>query len=433
MNSNQQQTGRWSMVGAIATAFAASICCVGPLVLLVLGVGGAWASRLAALEPYRPVFMLLAVGFLASAFYRAYRPSTGSGACATDGTCAVSRAGRIGRAALWLITPIVLALLAFPYIAPYLFAQHGVAGQSQSGLQHVKLSVQNMTCASCSVTVRKSLMDLNGVKEARVVVDPPQAVVSYDPSKVTPQMLAQATANAGYPSSVIKEQSMSSDCCQVGADGAGKSGATTQPMKFDLSHEVLFKVPQLGCPLVKGVGCGHLLAPRMSQINQIEGVSGTFSNWTGSLLRVEILPTADRETVAARVRTFLAADGQKPARVEGQELTALLSGVEWRDLSRITELSSYEFKTVAKRRIDAFADSEKLDSSKRQQLLSIVDSLWDKSSAGLDNPKADAAAYADYWQHRRDGFVTAYVEQAREVLTPEQVGRLIRDYGPHTN
>src|SRR5258708_6152782 len=266
MNSNQQQTGRWSMVGAIATAFAASICCVGPLVLLVLSVGGAWASRLTLLEPYRPAFMVVALGFLASAFYRAYRPSKGSGACATDGTCAVSRAGRIGRVALWIVAPVVLALLAFPYIAPHLFAQRGAAGKTQSGLRQVTLSIQNMTCASCSVTVQKSLMDLDGVKEASVVVDPPQAVVSYDPSKVTPQMLAEATANTGYPSSVIKEQSMSSDCCQVGAGVAAKSGATTQPLKIDLSHEVLFKVSQLGCPLVKGVGCGHLLAPRMSQI-----------------------------------------------------------------------------------------------------------------------------------------------------------------------
>src|SRR6266436_3350166 len=139
MNSNQQQTGRWSMVGAIATAFAASICCVGPLVLLVLGVGGARASRLPLLEPYRPAFMVVALGFLSSAFYRAYRPSKGSGACATDGKCAVSRAGRIGRIALWIVTPVVLALLAIPYIAPHVFAHRGVAGQNQSALQQVTL------------------------------------------------------------------------------------------------------------------------------------------------------------------------------------------------------------------------------------------------------------------------------------------------------
>ena len=43
-----------SMAGAVASALAASACCVGPLLFALLGLGG--AGFLVAREPYRPVF-----------------------------------------------------------------------------------------------------------------------------------------------------------------------------------------------------------------------------------------------------------------------------------------------------------------------------------------------------------------------------------------
>src|SRR2546426_12645601 len=104
MTQQQPRSGRWSVFGAILSAVAASICCIGPLVLLALGVGGAWASSLRVLEPFRPVFIVLTLGFLGFAFYRAYRTPAGA-ACATDGSCAVPRAVRASRIALWIITP----------------------------------------------------------------------------------------------------------------------------------------------------------------------------------------------------------------------------------------------------------------------------------------------------------------------------------------
>src|SRR5690554_1672995 len=44
------------MIGAMA-AIGASLCCLGPLLLLSLGIGGAWISGLTALQPFRPLFV----------------------------------------------------------------------------------------------------------------------------------------------------------------------------------------------------------------------------------------------------------------------------------------------------------------------------------------------------------------------------------------
>ena len=44
---------RGSLVAGVLAAIGASVCCVGPLVLLTLGIGGAWIANLTALEPTR--------------------------------------------------------------------------------------------------------------------------------------------------------------------------------------------------------------------------------------------------------------------------------------------------------------------------------------------------------------------------------------------
>ena len=64
------------------------------------------------------------------------------------------------------------------------------------------MEVKNMTCVSCVVGVKKSLTRLNGIKEAKVTLEPPEAVVIFDPVKVKVEDLIKATTNAGYPSSI---------------------------------------------------------------------------------------------------------------------------------------------------------------------------------------------------------------------------------------
>jgi MerT mercuric transport protein len=57
------------LIAGILSAIGASICCVGPLVLLALGVSGAWIGSLTALEPYRPIFIGLGPLSIVSIWY----------------------------------------------------------------------------------------------------------------------------------------------------------------------------------------------------------------------------------------------------------------------------------------------------------------------------------------------------------------------------
>ena len=49
--------GRGALLAGGLAAILASTCCLGPLVLLMLGVSGAWIANLTALEPFRPYFI----------------------------------------------------------------------------------------------------------------------------------------------------------------------------------------------------------------------------------------------------------------------------------------------------------------------------------------------------------------------------------------
>ena len=108
---------RWAAAGGILGALAASSCCILPLALFMLGVSGAWIGNLTALAPYQPILFAATVGCLGVGYYLVYRqPKT---VCA-DGSCARPLPKRGVKAALWAATALVLAAVAFDYLAQVL-------------------------------------------------------------------------------------------------------------------------------------------------------------------------------------------------------------------------------------------------------------------------------------------------------------------------
>jgi mercuric ion transport protein len=104
--------------GGVAGALAASACCILPLVLFSLGVGGVWVGRLAALSPYQPWFIGFAALSIGYGFWQVYhRPTAG---CAKGAACARPPQRRLIKTALWSATVLTAIALAYPYALPYL-------------------------------------------------------------------------------------------------------------------------------------------------------------------------------------------------------------------------------------------------------------------------------------------------------------------------
>ncbi len=106
----------WLGIGAILAAVGASVCCVGPLLLLSLGIGGAWMSTLTSMSSIRPFFIILTIIFIALGFRKLYLiPSR----CEKGETCAISDALHKQRMLFWSGLVLILLLLTFPWYAPF--------------------------------------------------------------------------------------------------------------------------------------------------------------------------------------------------------------------------------------------------------------------------------------------------------------------------
>lgn len=110
--------------GGVVAAFLASLCCVGPLLFVSLGVGAGLAGTF---EPLRPIFGVLMVALLAAGFWAVYRrrlapaPQThahdvaaGDGVCAPAGVCVSPVRRSRDVAILWSATALALILWTFP-------------------------------------------------------------------------------------------------------------------------------------------------------------------------------------------------------------------------------------------------------------------------------------------------------------------------------
>ena len=111
-------SSRWvtqsSLLAGVVAAIGASACCAGPLVLVLIGVSGAWGSRLLALAPLQPFFVAVAVAAFGFAFHRLYVRRE---VCAPGDVCAISAVRTRQRVIFWLFAIAATALMAFPLYA----------------------------------------------------------------------------------------------------------------------------------------------------------------------------------------------------------------------------------------------------------------------------------------------------------------------------
>lgn len=106
------------LLGGGITAILASTCCLGPLVLVAIGFSGAWIGYLTALEPYRPLFIAVAVVSLSIAWKRIFRPER---TCEPGDVCAIPRVRATYKFIFWVVASLVLVAVAFPFALPYFY------------------------------------------------------------------------------------------------------------------------------------------------------------------------------------------------------------------------------------------------------------------------------------------------------------------------
>jgi mercuric ion transport protein len=103
---------------AVVSTLLASACCVLPLVLVLIGVTGAWMSNLQALKPLTPVFVVVTLAALAWAGYLVLRPSN---TCSTADGAACDTSRPIMRRIFFGCAAFAALVLLFPLAAPLFY------------------------------------------------------------------------------------------------------------------------------------------------------------------------------------------------------------------------------------------------------------------------------------------------------------------------
>jgi mercuric ion transport protein len=183
----------------IVAAILAATCCVGPLLLVAIGVG----SAAVFLGRYHWFFLIGGIAVLTWAWAKYLREKT---VCDCEHKPMDGR--RSGMLTLLLVTVLVLGFAGLN-ISRYVFASARAAAQMHTqlgnGLNRVVIPVEGLTCVTCEIAVRHGLRQIDGVKAMQVSAASRTATVDYEPSKTNPEELVAAINATGYRASLPKK------------------------------------------------------------------------------------------------------------------------------------------------------------------------------------------------------------------------------------
>lgn len=199
--TREARAKKLTLGGAVLAALAASSCCIGPLVLAALGIGGAGA--LAALSAYRPYILVATAALLGLGFYLTYRkPRAVEGdACG----CERPGAGRAGKVGLWGATLLVALFAASPtIIACVSDARSKPVAATGVKTETAVISVQGADCEACASNMKTALSEVGGFHDLELDLASQTVRVTYEPGPGRVDAYVAALNDIGYEAELPK-------------------------------------------------------------------------------------------------------------------------------------------------------------------------------------------------------------------------------------
>lgn len=183
---------------SILSAFAASVCCIIPVIALLAG-SSSIAANFSWIEPARPYLTGLSIAVLAFAWYvKLKSEKTNNMHC-----CATAKKPSFfqSKSFLGIITVFPFLMMTFPLYAKMFYskqkAQASVAVQDDTKKQ-VTFKVEGMSCEACENHVNNELAKVNGVLSYKTSYAQKSSTVTFDKSKVDVATIENAINKTGY-------------------------------------------------------------------------------------------------------------------------------------------------------------------------------------------------------------------------------------------
>lgn len=185
-------------VGSILSAIFASICCIGPFILFLIGLGSLGLG--AVIGKYHWWFLGAGILLIIIAWRYYFREKKG---------CELKSCQMENK----LLTQIILTLatLVVTFFAGLnLYTYFGKSPEitridSITNIETVVIPVEGMSCFSCEVTVAQALKKMEGVVGASASAKEKTVKVIYDPNKTHINNLIEAINKIGYKAKLPKK------------------------------------------------------------------------------------------------------------------------------------------------------------------------------------------------------------------------------------
>jgi mercuric ion transport protein len=201
VKSVNKESKRGITIGIIS-ALIASLCCVGPIIILLLGLST--VSFALSLSKYKLYFLLGGIAFatLAIAIYLRQR----SKACSCSYKESIKREKKFLITTLAIIVSIyflvtyVISPKAFSLLYPQKqISNEGSKNPTLNNLRFLTLKIDGMYCSGCAASIEYFLLNyVNGIINAKVYFPSGKGEITYDTTKISKEKIVEKI-NSEFP------------------------------------------------------------------------------------------------------------------------------------------------------------------------------------------------------------------------------------------
>ena len=200
--------GTFTSAGLLS-AFAASLCCITPVIALLAG-SSSIAANFSWIEPARPFLIGISIAVLAFAWYVKLKPAKTTD---VDCNCETTKKASFlqSKAFLSIVTVFAILMMTSPLYAKMFYPKPKVQAATLAVVdnkQQVNFTIQGMTCEGCEEHVNNEVSKVKGVLAYKTSYASRNSLVTFDKSKVDVKTIEAAINKTGY---TVKEYKLISE------------------------------------------------------------------------------------------------------------------------------------------------------------------------------------------------------------------------------